>query len=245
MSLDNDKTGRSVGKRKTNGRTRIGGQFAPRLIEMMRSPSYRVLTASEHRCLSRIEIELADHGGGDNGRLPITFDDFERYGVHRHSIAPSIRVLAALGFIEVTEKGRAGNASWRRPSMFRLTYRNSKSSEPTNEWERVETMQEAETIARAARQASKKQNPSGGNRTTSQCGKRTTNRAIHSAETDTTGHGAETDTTLDISEGARQGRNGRKSTGGSRTFATIRNSTVTRVGVRLAMGEVEGRKDLA
>ena len=30
--------------------------------------------------LDRVEIELADHGGVDNGKLPVTFDDFVRYG---------------------------------------------------------------------------------------------------------------------------------------------------------------------
>jgi hypothetical protein len=43
----------------------------------------------------------------DNG-LPVTFNDFQRYGIDRHFIAPVIRELVALGFVEVTEQGRAG-----------------------------------------------------------------------------------------------------------------------------------------
>jgi hypothetical protein len=54
----------------------IFGQFAARLIEMMESPAYRVLSLSAHRVLSRIEVEYAHHGGQDNGKLPVTFDDF-------------------------------------------------------------------------------------------------------------------------------------------------------------------------
>jgi hypothetical protein len=57
-------------------RNRLNGQWSPRLIEMLRSPAYRALSLSGHRVVSRIEIELADHGGNDNGRLPVTKQDF-------------------------------------------------------------------------------------------------------------------------------------------------------------------------
>jgi hypothetical protein len=48
--------------------------WAARPIEMLESPAYRALSLSAHRALSRIEIELAHHGGKDNGKLPVTFD---------------------------------------------------------------------------------------------------------------------------------------------------------------------------
>jgi len=105
----------------TSRRTSIGEQFAPHTISMLRSPAWRTLTLSARRVLDRIEIELADHGGTDNGKLPVTYDDFVRYGVHRHAIAPAIREVVALGFVEITEPGRAGNADWRKPNLFRLT----------------------------------------------------------------------------------------------------------------------------
>jgi len=96
-------------------RTQIDGQFAARLIQMLESPPYRQLSLSARRVLDRLEIELGHHGGMDNGRLPVTFDNFQRYGIDRHAIAPAIRELVALGFIEITEHGRAGNADWRCP----------------------------------------------------------------------------------------------------------------------------------
>jgi hypothetical protein len=179
-------------------RTRIGGQFAPRLIEMLESPAYRALNQSEHRMLSRLEIELASHGGTDNGNLPITFDDFVAYGINRHSVAPSMRALAALGFIEVTEHGRAGNAEWRRANKFRLTFRDTKQLDPGHEWRKIETSEQAEAIAVAAR-ADKKQKSSVGKRTITSVGERTTNGHSHSAEPITTPHSAEPITTLDIS----------------------------------------------
>jgi hypothetical protein len=169
---------------------------------MLESPAYRALTLSEHRILSRLEIELAHHGGADNGQLPATYDDFEQYGVHRHAIGPGLRALVALGFIEITEAGRAGNAEWRRANLFRLTFRKTKLLNETYEWLRIETIEEAEVIADAARKASPaKQKPSGGKRTITSGGKRTTDGRFHSAETATTTHSTESATTLDISGG--------------------------------------------
>src|SRR5271166_857729 len=105
-------------------RNKITEQFSARLIEMLESPAYRVLSQAAHRALSRIEIELAHHGGNDNGKLPVTFDDFVKYGVARKTIGPAIAELVALGFIEITFKGRkALGASYRRPNLFLLTTR--------------------------------------------------------------------------------------------------------------------------
>jgi hypothetical protein len=79
--------------------------FAWRLIEMIESPAYRILSLYGHRALSRIEMELAHHGGRDNGRLPVTFQNFREYGIRRDNIGPAIREIEALGFIKVVERG--------------------------------------------------------------------------------------------------------------------------------------------
>jgi DNA-binding transcriptional MocR family regulator len=151
--------------------TAYSGSFAGRLLEMLESPAYRVLSLSAHRVLSRIEIEFLHHAGTENGRLPVTFDQFVEYGIDRASIAPAIRELEALGFVEVTERGVAGNADSRRPNLFRLTYRNSDGvlSDGTHEWRRIRTDVEAKAVADAARRAAtqrpyrvQKQNPSAG-----------------------------------------------------------------------------------
>ena len=52
--------------------------------------------------LSRIEIEFLHHGGKDNGKLPVTYEQFVEYGMDRAGIAPAIRETEALGFIEVS-----------------------------------------------------------------------------------------------------------------------------------------------
>ena len=136
----------------------IPGPFAARLVETLEAPAYRVLSLSAHRIISRVEIELGHHGGKDNGRLPVTYEDFERYGIDRGSIAPAIREAVALGFLEITEHGRAGNAEWRRPNYFRLTYKPAKGRPGygTNEWRRFETIEDARAAARVARETTSK-----------------------------------------------------------------------------------------
>src|SRR5262249_40982977 len=103
-------------------RNRISGQFSPRSIDMLDSPAYRALSLSAHRVMARIEIELAHHGGNDKGRLPVTTEDFVKYGVSDRLVAPAIRELEALGFIRVTERGRGGNSTYRKPNLFFLTF---------------------------------------------------------------------------------------------------------------------------
>ncbi|SHH13457.1 hypothetical protein [Bradyrhizobium erythrophlei] len=133
---------------------KLTGQFAPRPIDLLRSPAYRVLSLSGHRVLARIEIEFADHGGTDNGRLPVTYVDFEDFGIDRHAIGPAINECEALGLIEVTERGRSGNAEFRTPSLYRLTYRYTDKAGPSDEWRRYDTIEQAKAVATVARQSS-------------------------------------------------------------------------------------------
>jgi hypothetical protein len=141
-----------AGKRKSW----IGRQFAARPIEMLASPAMRVLSLAARRALDRVEIEYAHHGGADNGKLPITYADFERQGLHPNAIAPAIRELAALGFVEVMRKGYGGAAEVRVPSLYRITFRPAwnathRDGDGTHEYLTIKTVEEAEAIARAAR----------------------------------------------------------------------------------------------
>jgi hypothetical protein len=136
----------------------IDGQFNARTIEMMESPAYRALSLSAHRVLDRVCIELAHHGGNDNGALPVTYEQFVEYGIHRHAIAPAMRELVALGFLEVTQRGRHSAGEHRWPNLFRLTWVNCKSTpkaEQTNDWRKIPDREKAESIASAARKASR------------------------------------------------------------------------------------------
>jgi hypothetical protein len=184
---------------KTNRRTWIGEQFIAHKIRMLRSPAWCALSLSARRVLDRIEIELAYHGGADNGKLPVTYDDFERYGIHRHAVGPAIREAVALGFIEITEAGRAGNAEWRKPNLFRLTYRPTKYTE-TDDWAKIETEEEAECIARAARKARPSKTESQWRKApVLSAGNGHQRSKLQGTKTGTTCDGAEIATTLEIS----------------------------------------------
>jgi hypothetical protein len=132
---------RKTGRRRRNS---IGVAFAPRPIEMLKSPAFRVLGGSAHLILARVEIEFSSHSGKDNGKLPVTHKQFEDYGLHNHAIGPALRELEALGFL-VVERGCAGNAEHRRPSMYGLTWRGPDGvfSEGANPWKRITTIEEA------------------------------------------------------------------------------------------------------
>jgi hypothetical protein len=139
-------------RRPGRWRQSIPGPWAPRRIEMLESPAYRVLSLSARKVLDRIEIELSRHAGNDNGKLPITYADFEAYGMDRHALPRAIREVVALGFITCVP-GRAGNAEFRTPSKYGLTYRHFGKADPTDEWKHIQTIEEAGAIARNARNA--------------------------------------------------------------------------------------------
>jgi hypothetical protein len=141
-------------------RYKILGQFVPHRVALIESPSWCVLSLSARRVLDRIEIEMCHQGGAhENGRLVVTHADFIKHGVHHDAVAPAIREVEALGLAEITERGRGGNAAWRRPNEFRLTYIQTKSAnadayhDPTDEWRRIKTIEEAERKASDARNA--------------------------------------------------------------------------------------------
>jgi hypothetical protein len=94
-------------------RNRISGQFAAQLVEMLESPAYRALSLSAHRVLDRIQIEFAHHGGTENGRLPVTYDQFCEYGLHRHAIGQPFEnwprwALSKSPSADVTATGNSG-----------------------------------------------------------------------------------------------------------------------------------------
>jgi len=109
---------------------------------------------SARRVMDRLEIEfeLKKRNPQANGFLMCTYNDFVDYGVERNAIAPAVRELVALGFIEVTRKGSAGNAEHRQPTLFLITYRHAGSDYMLKDgWKRTKSLAEAEAVARSAR----------------------------------------------------------------------------------------------
>ena len=133
--------------------TRYSGPFVGKLGEMLESPAFRVLSWAAHKVLHRLEVELLHNGGTNNGKLIVTFDQFGKHRVRRKAIAPALRELEALGFIEIVEHGCAGNAGYGKPNVFRLTYRPAVGApeDGSHEWRRVKTMEDALRIQKAAR----------------------------------------------------------------------------------------------
>jgi hypothetical protein len=143
------------GRRRRNS---VAGSFVSHRADMLNSPSWRVSSLSARRVLDRIAIELCRHGGhvGDDGKgLAVTYADFEAYGVERHCIAPAIREAVALGLLRITKQSRGGNADFRSVTLYRPTYPQMIDAEPTDEWKRIETVDEAKRIAITARAAQK------------------------------------------------------------------------------------------
>jgi hypothetical protein len=132
-------------------RNRIAENWASHVRSMIESPAWSVLSLSARRLLDRLEIELLSHGARDNGRLPLTFDDLVEFGIHRASIAPAQREVEALGFAVITRRGHGGKSGSRQPNLWRITYLNGIGSEPTHEWRKLGTYDEARKIARVAR----------------------------------------------------------------------------------------------
>jgi hypothetical protein len=139
-----------AGRRRRNS---IASTFASHRIEMLNSPAWRVLSLSGRRVLDRVAIELAHHGGHIGNGLPVTYADFQKYGIERHAIAPAIREVVALGFLRIMQMGRAGNAEFRRATLYRPTYLQSVDNEPTDEWRRITSLADAKAKAEEARAA--------------------------------------------------------------------------------------------
>jgi hypothetical protein len=138
--------------RRTGRRNQIAGQFTALLTEVLESPAWRVLSLSARRVLDRIAIELRHHGGAQANGLPVTFANFEKYGIDRHAIAPAIREAVELGLLKIVRQGRAGNAEFRQPTLYQLTYMNSVDDlQPTHEWRRIRTIEQARKLAMEAR----------------------------------------------------------------------------------------------
>ena len=132
----------------------IGGQFAAHPIDMMESPAWRALSLSARKCLERIEIELAHHGGRDNGQLPVTNRDFCAYGVWMGAIKPALAEAIALGFIEMTPGYACANPLYGRAAKFRLLFRTGRDGPPEeHRWRRFRTDGEAKAAAKRARAA--------------------------------------------------------------------------------------------
>ena len=92
-------------KRKTSA-NKIDCGFTRLPHEMRWSPAWRVLSLAARRVLDLLELELGKHRGKNNGRICVTYADFQRYGIGYNNIAPALRELEVLGFIRIRTRPR-------------------------------------------------------------------------------------------------------------------------------------------
>lgn len=125
-----------------------------RTAAMIESPAWKALPDGSRTVVERIEIEHMRHAGTENGRLPVTYDDFETYGVRRKSIRFYIAVAVALGLIDVTEEGHAGAGDTRRAARYALTWIDRHDGAPrSNRWKVFETIADAEKAVVTVRES--------------------------------------------------------------------------------------------
>jgi predicted nucleic acid-binding Zn ribbon protein len=122
---------------------------------VIESGAFRPLAGSALKLLFQITNIWARSGGlagNTNGKLIVTYEQFSRcWGLDSHTIAAALRQLKALGFIEVTEQGCAGNADECQPNQYRLTFLPAEGvpGKGSNEWKRI-APEDAKRIANGA-----------------------------------------------------------------------------------------------
>jgi hypothetical protein len=202
-----DKHSSIAGRRRRNRIVGTDGkatQWTPLLLEMMESPAWRVLSLSARRVLDRLSIELRHHGGHQCDGLPVTYEDFESYGIDRHSISPAIREVVALGFVKIARQGRGGNAEFRQPTLYQTTFLTSQDTEQTHEWRSFPSIEQAQSIASAARRQGHRKNPVLKSPPVSVAKTHTEDNKLPMGKTPTTVM-VKSPTTSDISGGGRSG----------------------------------------
>jgi hypothetical protein len=101
---------------------------------MLDSPAWRALTPAAKAVLERLEMEyMRDKAGRANGGLVCTYEQFVDHGIRLGSIAGGIRQAIELGFLKITQRGRA-YAGAHHPNYYRLTYLPTAHAKPTDEW---------------------------------------------------------------------------------------------------------------
>ena len=146
-----DQKGRSTGRtrdRRAEEFDRPKGSWFWLSKEMIESTAWRVMSARALKMFMRVCYEHILHGGTENGRLKITFDDFVQAGVRRQDVRATEAELIALGFIERRFDGRRGwGATKGSPAEFRLCHLSVRAADniepPSNAWKRHATAEDA------------------------------------------------------------------------------------------------------
>jgi len=139
---------------------KVNGAFVMHSIAMIKSPAWRALSPATRVLLDRLEIEHAAHGGNENGRLQVSYDQFADYGVRRPSVAGAKREAVALGFVAVAVGTSTRDGQIRPPNVYRVTYLPTPDADPTDDWRKITSLKQASALqALAQRPRRRKRQP--------------------------------------------------------------------------------------
>jgi hypothetical protein len=116
---------------------------SPAFLELVKHRAARIV-------VDRIAYEHTRHGGKENGRLKVTFDDFVAWGMSRSSVGDAIVVAEALGWIKRVTRGRASFEDGRYPGEYAITWQCIGADLPTNDWKRIHDQETARGKVAAA-----------------------------------------------------------------------------------------------
>lgn len=147
------KRGRAEQRRMDRmNRPPAGQPFMWFTLEMMESAAWWGMSDAAWRLMCRVGIEHCNHGGTQNGDLPVTYDDFERYGVRRKSVRRAVQELVALGWIDVVSPGRAGQGVGRCAARYAMTWLPTVDGAPgTKRWKSLKTKEDAKAALQFSR----------------------------------------------------------------------------------------------
>lgn len=117
---------------------------------MYESPAWDAMPLAARRVMERVVLEHMAHGGTRNGELVVTYDDFARYGLSsRRATATGLRAAEALGFIDVTARGRLCYGGARVASRYGLTWLPRCDGTPaSNRWEAIVDRHHARNVVK-------------------------------------------------------------------------------------------------
>jgi hypothetical protein len=118
-------------------KTEIGEPFVALRRSMYKSKVFRALSPWAQILLRCLEDKHLETGGKENGRLSVSYTDFEAWGIRRASIPDLLQEVIDFGFVKKIKKG------WFSPerkykSEYLLTYvEDAYGNKPTDEWRNV------------------------------------------------------------------------------------------------------------
>ncbi len=127
---------------------------------MLLSPAFKELCRckSAYMVVMRLIQEHVIHGGQDNGRLIVTYEQFEKFGISSNVVGDGIAIAEALRFIRVErgavhlEAGSCPDRFIRDRNEYTLTFNHVGDQFETNDWNRIRTREEARGIVRMTRE---------------------------------------------------------------------------------------------